>query len=322
MGSRWAETLSEAPGTELAGWADAVAGRVDEAAGRLGIPEVVACTDVSHGIELVGPDFVVDATPPEMHHDVTLAALAAGVPVLGEKPMAVSISQAKEMVAASESTGKLYMVSQSRRYDRRLHAYGALLAERIGMLGSLSSDFFLGPHFGGFREEMESPLLMDMAIHTFDAARLLCGGCALSVWCDEVNPPWSWFAGAASATAQFEMSGGVRYSYRGSWCSQGAHTSWDASWRAEGSEGVALWDGHTEPRADVLGPDGPTAVVGELDTTRPEWISGSLADFITALETGAEPMGECHDNILSLVMVFAAIKSARTRRLVDVADLL
>jgi predicted dehydrogenase len=59
----------------------------------------------------------VDVTVPEAHRDVTLQALAAGVPVLGEKPMASSMDEARAMVAASERAGKLYMVSQSRRYD-------------------------------------------------------------------------------------------------------------------------------------------------------------------------------------------------------------
>jgi len=48
-------------------------------------------------------------------------------------------------------------------------------------------------------------------------------------------------------------------------------------------------------------------------------IAGSLRDFLNALETGATPMGECHDNIKSLAMVFAAIESARTRQRVLIA---
>jgi len=47
-------------------------------------------------------------------------------------------------------------------------------------------------------------------------------------------------------------------------------------------------------------------------------IAGSLRDFLHALRTGATPMGECHDNIKSLAMVFAAIESAATGRRVPV----
>ncbi len=46
------------------------------------------------------PDFLVDVTIPQAHREVTLQSLAAGVPVLGEKPMSVSMSDAREMVGA------------------------------------------------------------------------------------------------------------------------------------------------------------------------------------------------------------------------------
>ena len=48
-------------------------------------------------------------------------------------------------------------------------------------------------------------------------------------------------------------------------------------------------------------------------------IAGSLRDFLHALETGATPMGECHDNVKSLAMVFGAIESAATGLRVRIA---
>ena len=45
----------------------------------------------------------------------------------GEKPMAYSMERARAMVAASEKAGKLYMVSQSRRYDNNIRAFRALM---------------------------------------------------------------------------------------------------------------------------------------------------------------------------------------------------
>jgi hypothetical protein len=49
----------------------------------------------------------------------------------------------------------------------------------------------------------------------------------------------------------------------------------------------------------------------------PSGINGSLQEFLDALETGAKPMGECHDNIKSLAMVFSAIESSATGRRVS-----
>jgi predicted dehydrogenase len=217
----------------------------------------------------------------------------------------------------------LYMVSQSRRYDARLAAFRRLIVEATGALGILNSDFYIGAHFGGFRDEMASPLLLDMAIHTLDAARYLCDADPVSVYCDEFNPPWSWYKGNACATAVFEMAGGLRYTYRGSWCSEGRPTSWEAEWRAVGPHGTATWDGQGAPVADVVVAGGgfhaqlePRTV--EVATDVPSGIAGSLRDFLHALRTGATPMGECHDNIKSLAMVFGAIESAATGRRVRI----
>ena len=55
---------------------------------------------------------------------------------------------------------------------------------RLGRLGLVACDVFKAPHFGGFRDEMAYPLLMDMAIHQFDLARDLIGSEPVSVSCE------------------------------------------------------------------------------------------------------------------------------------------
>jgi predicted dehydrogenase len=316
MGRAWGKNLKNCEETEIAGWVDIRPGVAAEAADELGVKTWTG-EDLGKAIAETRPDFVVDVTVPEAHRDVTVQALAAGLPVLGEKPMADSMERAREMVAASEKAGKLYMVSQSRRYDARIHAYRKLIEEYVGPLGILNSDFYIGAHFGGFRDEMPSPLVLDMAIHTFDAARYLCGGDAVAVYCEEFNPAWSWYKGDVCATVLFEMTGGLRYTYRGSWCSEGRHTSWESEWRAVGPRGTATWNGHSEIIAEVVTKTG--GFHSEFETVRaepepnvPGGIAGSLRDFLDALRIGAAPMGECHDNIKSLAMVFGAIESSRT----------
>lgn len=316
MGRQWANNLAACQEVEFAGWVDLQPDAAVQAAQALDVAVGYTGTDLEGALAEVRPDFLVDVTIPEAHHDVTLQALAAGVPVLGEKPMADTLERARAMVAASERAGKLYMVSQSRRYNAQLQALRRLIVEQVGALGILNADFYLGPHFGGFRETMSSPLIVDMAIHTFDAGRYLSGTDPVAVYCEEFNPSWSWYAGGACATAIFEMSDGLRFTYRGSWCAEGRGTSWESEWRAVGSNGSATWDGVTLPVADVVtqrngffSPVEPrVAMVEDI----PQGIAGSLRDFLGALETGVTPMGECHDNIKSLAMIFAAIESAAT----------
>lgn len=323
MGQAWAKNLRDNGDVETAGWIDIRPGAAASAAEKLGISIPHTGEDLGKALADVKPDFVVDVTIPEAHHGVTLQSLAAGVPVLGEKPMAESMQQAREMVAASEKTGKLYMVSQSRRYDANLFAFKKLIDEHVGVLGILNSDFYIGAHFGGFRDEMKSVLLLDMAIHTFDQARFISGADPVSVYCEEFNPSWSWYKGDACAIAMFEMTGGLRFTYRGSWCAEGLRTSWQADWRAVGPKGSAEWDGDHAPLAErVTGNEGfhrpVERINGQAEANVAGGIAGSLRDFLNALKTGATPQGECHDNIKSLAMVFAAVESAAAGKRVPV----
>ncbi len=323
MGRGWARNLHLNPDVRTLGWVGIRSGAAAAAIEKLQLPQIRAYENLEKALPELKPDFVVDVTVPEAHHDVTLASLAAGAHVLGEKPMADSMDRARAMVEASEKAGRLYMVSQSRRYDARALAFGQIIREQVGPLGILTSDFFLGPHFGGFRGEMDSVLLLDMAIHTFDSGRQISGCDPVSVYCEESNPAWSWYKGNASATAMFEMTGGLRYTYRGSWVGHGLMTSWQSEWRAYGPKGGAVWDGETAPHAArVSGKidffEATEKITASVPENIPSGIAGSLQEFLLALETGATPQGECHDNIKSLAMVFAAVESARSGKRIQV----
>ncbi len=326
MGQSWGKNLASANRVSFAGWVDVREGAAAKAAQDNGITVEYTGSSLAEALRVVQPDFVVDVTPPEIHHDVTLEALAFGVPVIGEKPMAASMEQARAMVRASEASGKLYMVSQSRRYHEQARAYQNLIAEHLGTLGILNADFYIGAHFGGFRDEMDHVLILDMAIHTFDMARMLSGKDALAVTAQEFNPSWSWYRGAASAQTWFEMEDGVMYNYRGCWCAEGLHSSWEGDWRAVGSNGTGLWNGNDLPQGSIVSqPGGFHSVMRPIETrsvpVRPG-IEGSLDDFLNAIEFGSTPHGECHDNIKSLAMVFGAVASAVRGERVEIKEIL
>jgi len=269
-------------------------------------------------------DFLVDLTTPDAHCRVTCAALRAGLHVVGEKPMASSMAEARRMVRASEAAGRLYMVSQSRRWDPKHDALARTVAAgRIGTLTTLNCDFFLGAHFGGFRDEMESPLILDMAIHHFDMARMIGSVDPVRACAEEFNPKGSWYAGDVAANCLFEMTGGVRFAYRGSWCAEGCHTSWNGDWRIIGERGTILYERDGEPHGQVVagrtGFNRPLKPV-RMATSRATktTMHGALAEMLRFLKTGRAPQCECHDNIKSLAMVFAAMESSRKGRRVNV----
>jgi predicted dehydrogenase len=164
---------------------------------------------------------------------------------------------------------------------------------------------------------MAHVLLVDMAIHQFDAARYLLDDDPVSVYCEEFNPGWSWYAGDANATAVFEFASGARYIYTGSWCAPGLETSWNGSWRASGEHGAATWDGDGDP---VMERSEPIELPVIEDS--PREIAGSFAEFIDAIRTGTVPSGEVHSNVRSLAMVEAAVLSADTGQRVSIEAVL
>ena len=276
-------------------------------------------------IEKTRPDFVVDLTVPEAHCGVVCKALKAGCHAISEKPMANSMAEGRRMVRASEASGKTYMVSQSRRWVPRHEALQKMVTgSRIGDLTAMNCDFFMGCHFGGFRDEMESPLILDMAIHHFDLARYLSGKDPVAVYAREFNPKGSWYAGDAAASCIFEMTDGVVFTYRASWCAEGLHTSWQGNWRIIGERGTILYEQDEPPVAQVVA--GTTGFNRPLRDIKPPkegmkytGMHGALREMLRFLRTGKVPQTECHDNIKSLAMVFGAMESARKGRRVKIA---
>ena len=283
-----------------------------------------ASSDMKAMIRKYHPDFVIDLTVPEAHCAVACTAMQMGCHVVSEKPMAPTMAQARKMVKTSEKTGRLYMVSQSRRYFSNHEMTQRVVASgRVGALTTLNCDFYRGGHMGGFREQMASPLILDMAIHHFDMARYLSGADPVAVYAREFNPSGSWFKGDAAASCIFEMTGGIIFTYRGSWTSMGYITSWNGSWRIHGEIGGILMENDEAPRTQVLA--GKTGFIWPMkDVKAParklkhETFRGALRDMLAFIRTGRKPVTECHDNIKSLAMVHAAIESSRKGRRVPV----
>lgn len=329
MAAGWARAVTTNPllfdKLTLCGLVDRDSGVAEQFAKAQNLGTIPVFGDLETAIAATGPECVFDVTPPDVRSAVVSTALRAGLHVLSEKPMAPDMETARDLVALARDSGRLFAVTQNRRYKRGARRIEAFVKSGLlGPLTSLHAEFFIGPHFGGFRDEMDHVLLLDMAIHHFDTARFMAGEEPLAVLCHETNPQGSWYAHGASAAAIFEMTGGVTFTYTGSWCAEGAPTSWDACWRLVGTNGMLTWDGEDSLVA-TLATGGPaflrqtrTVDVPELqDDTRVQEHASVIAAFLQAVETGVAPETVCTDNIHSLAMVFGAIDSARSGRRVS-----
>jgi predicted dehydrogenase len=261
---------------------------------------------LDEALRQVQADGVINVTPPQFHKAVSITALEAGVPVLSEKPLADTRPAALDIVEAANRTGVLHMVTQNYRYKppiqtlkRALHDGGP------GAVGAVHVEFFKGPHFGGFREEMSYPLIIDMSIHHFDLMRFFLESDPVTVFGRSWNPPWSWFKGDASASVILNFANGVSVSYDGSWCSQGRETTWNANWRFECANGVVAM---VDDRVYTQAAGQPAALVEAVTMERTDQ-AYLLQEFYEAVAQGKSAVTTCQDNIKSLGIVFDMVQS-------------
>jgi len=162
-------------GLRLAAVASSDAAKVRAALGAevavLSPPALVAREDI---------DLVVIAAPNDRHHPLALAALQAGRHVVVDKPFALDVAQAQEMVDVAAQCGRLLSVFHNRRWDSDFLTLEALLREgRVGRPVELAS------HFDRFRPQVRARwregagpgagIWLDLGPHLLDQALQLFG---------------------------------------------------------------------------------------------------------------------------------------------------
>ncbi|MBZ9858139.1 Gfo/Idh/MocA family protein [Mesorhizobium sp. CA12] len=328
MSKHWLDAAKQIDGLAIVGLVDLDAERAQARAREYALSDAVIGTNLDAVLDQTKPDAVFDVVVPVARRAVALSAFAHDCHLLTEKPLADSPENARAIVEAARKARRIHAVVQNRRYVANVRRIRRFLDSGvIGKPTSIHADFFVAPHFGGFREEMAHVLLLDMAIHTFDAARYMVAGEPASVYCQEWEPVNSWYRQGSSASAVFDLGGGKIFTYAGSWCADGFRTSWEGSWRIVAERGSLLWDGHDGLKAEVIA----SGRDGIIDKTQPIEVPpldladrvdghlGIIRDFMHAIETGAEPETRGADNIKSLAMVFGAIESAESGRRVTIA---
>ncbi|MEY4748239.1 MAG: hypothetical protein RIQ60_453 [Pseudomonadota bacterium] len=128
------------------------------------------------------PDGIVLATPNQLHVPQALQCLAAGLPMLLEKPIAPTVAEAETLVAAAAVPGAVPVLIGHHRAHSPIMAKARQVVES-GVLGRLvavmgSATFFKPDHYfadGPWRRELGGgPILINM-IHEVHNLRILCG---------------------------------------------------------------------------------------------------------------------------------------------------
>lgn len=141
------------------------------AAERFGIPEPVEPEAL---VSRPDVDVVYIATPPFLHHKHAMLALEAGKHVVCEKPLALSLEQADEMIGAARERDLLVVANLMQRYNPVFDAVGKLL--ELGPLGELLHGYFenyatdegLSADHWFWDREKSGGIFVEHGVHFFD----------------------------------------------------------------------------------------------------------------------------------------------------------
>ena len=132
-------------------------------------------------------ELVIIATASGMHVPMSIDALKAGLHVLTEKPMAINLKQARQMIAAAQKAKKLFTVHQNYRCQAELHQ--ALSIMNSGILGKV---FFIKMNWSNFARRNDWQTLRkfgggslnNTCPHSIDHALQLLQSPVVDVWGD------------------------------------------------------------------------------------------------------------------------------------------
>ncbi|MEM6281187.1 MAG: Gfo/Idh/MocA family oxidoreductase [Chloroflexota bacterium] len=331
MGNAWLAAVQASEDVEFAGFVEINDSIAAEQVKAYGLDGNRVYKTPGQALAAVQADGIINVTPPQFHREVSITAMEAGVPVLSEKPLAGTLEDSHAIVEKANETGVLHMVTQNYRYTALAQTVKSVLdSGAMGAVGSVNVHFAKGPHFGGFREEMPHPLIIDMSIHHFDMMRFFVNSNPARIFAHSWNPPWSWYQGDASATVHTTFENGVPVTYNGSWCARGMETTWNANWRFECELGILTIEDDAVYKQRYTGVEGRPGyrhvsnakkeAVPMVSMVR-EGQDYLLHEFYQAVTSGSVPATTAQDNIHTIRFVFDIVKACDTGQIITTGEL-
>lgn len=284
-----------------------------------GVPVVAA-----HG-ELVARedvDAVLVLTPTHTHADIAIAALQAGKHVLGEKPMARSVADARRMAQVERHTGRRLMVGHTRRFDERWLTLADQL--RSGRIGDPVYLFRSEHAYNGapadawpWRDDESGGALWDVGIHVADLFHWYLGQRPLTAFTRLLHArPESVTGGAADAAVVTYDFGEMRHALLSvSWIHPPAWGPFYATMEVVGTGG----------RLDYRDLDAHPAVVAhDAELSLPRYspllsatstaFQREIEHFARAIESDTPFVLSTEDAVVAVEMIEAAERSAASGR--------
>jgi len=320
--------------------------------------EVAVFTDYREMIEAGGVDAVNDFTTLSMHHQIGAAAFEAGLHLLVQKPLAISVAAARLLVDKAGSAGLTLGLFENVRQAEATRA--AAWAVEQGLIGELQLALFGG--IGGLwspdKIVAETPWrhrklegagggAIDIGVHVMHWVRYVCGEIAAVSGTVRTFEPVRHLYGDPDSGTSVEAS--VEDTYLATvTCEGGAIAQLMWSWAIHGEEtqipGAPVFYGSRGcikggeiidddgSRRDLLqtfwaeaGPgllDKLFPVVGPAATRLTDPFAIQQYDWLRAIERGGQPETDGEEGLRDLAAAFGMIESSQLQRTVTMDELL
>lgn len=270
------------------------------------------------------------------HAEISIKALRAGKHVLCEKPMATTLQACKEMVAASEETGRYLMIGHNQRLTRTHRKAKALIESgEIGEIISFRTTFgHGGPEtwsvdsgtstwfFDKKRASMGA--MADLGVHKTDLVQFLCGSYICRVTARIATLDKCYADGTLidvddHAFCIYEMQNGVIGTMTASWSFYGVE---DNSTVLYGTEGIMRIYDHPTHSIVVNKKNGETYFydVDAIQTNSNQTNSGVIDLWVDCLTHHRPPELSGAEALHAMQAVFAALESSRTGKSIEICD--
>ena len=309
----------------------------NEVASRHSIPTVQTIEALLANLDV---EILDVAVPPNAQPDLIGRAVDLGRGrlrgILAQKPLALSVVVAKELVQRCADAGIVLAVNQNMRFDQSVRAAKDLLTH--GWLGDVvlaTIDMRAIPHWMPWAEGLSSLSTFIMSIHHLDTFRYWFGTPDRLLASTRPDPRTRFPHRDGINLYILEYDNGIRAS---SWddvwtgpAREGAASDIGIRWRIEGTKGLA--------RGMIGWPSYPARTPSTLDysTTRepnvwrqPRWSEvwfpdafvGTMAQLLCAIEEGSEPEISGRDNVETIALCAAVFAAATEHRVTTVREFL
>src|SRR6478609_5996784 len=293
MGSNHARVLAGLSGIEFVGVADPDRGQRELVTRVLGCPAV---NDLEALLRL-GVDAVTIAAPTHLHHEIALTCIGRGIHVLVEKPIASTVEEGREIIAAARKAGVTLMVGHVERFNPAVVAVKQAIAGEDILSIAIT-------RVGPFPPRMSNVgVVIDLAVHDIDLIRWFTESDIV-----EVQPQLSSAVAEREdiALLQFRTASGVLAHINTNWLTPFKARNVTVATRGKYVMGDLL----TRQVTECFGfkPDGSYSM-RHLPVGHDEPLRAELIAFLDSVRTGSAPAVTGDEGVASLEIATRCLES-------------